>query len=80
MNIKERKKHDKRLYEKEEKRHEAVMKREDEKHEKIHLIEEKRAEDRGATVALHRLHEQHGFHIDIENPRRRHELEDKGLR
>ena len=33
-----------------------------------------RDEDRDATRALHRLHERTGFHMDIQNPRRRHEL------
>jgi hypothetical protein len=73
MTIKER---DRKLYKAEEKRHEGIIKREDERHEKAHLIEEKRAEKRGATRALHRLHEQHGFHLPIAEPRRRHELED----
>lgn len=40
----------------------------------------KKKEDRSATIALHRLHEHHGFHIDIEYPRRRHELEDQKLK
>ena len=76
MNLKQRSQHDKKLYQAEEKRHEGIIKREDERHEKAHLIEEKRAEERGAARALHRLHERHGFHLPIAEPRRRHEMED----
>lgn len=67
--------HDKKLYKAEEKRHEGVLKREDERHEKTHLIEEKRAEERGVARALHRLQSRHGF--QTADPRRKHELKEK---
>ena len=73
-----RKEHDKKLYKAEEKRHEGIIKREDERHEKAHLVEEKRAEERGAMHALHRLQSRYGFQLS--DPRRRHEMEDSGLK
>ena len=75
MNLKER---DRKLYKAEEKRHEGIIKREDARHEKAHLVEEKRAEERGAARALHRLQSRHGFQTT--DPRRKHEMEDSYLK
>lgn len=47
---------------------------------KEHVKRNKKQEDHNATRALHRLHEIHGFHLSIAEPRRRHEMEDASLK
>jgi len=54
---------------------EMTTERENMHHKKARIIEEKRAKERGAELALHRLQARHGFHMT--DPRRKHELEDE---